>query len=145
MAGNYTEHYQLSQWQPQDRVLRTEFNQDNARLDSALNQLAGQTLHVAAGVYTGTGLHGSGQPNTLTFEFAPMLVIIVADHTSLLKTGTVLVTGQTRSPGIGTAYSSGSCLDLTVTWSGNSVSWYAGDEERQLNEAEVPYRYFALG
>ena len=27
MAGNYTEHYQLSQWQPQDRVLRTEFNQ----------------------------------------------------------------------------------------------------------------------
>ena len=24
MAGNYTEHYQLSQWQPQDRVLRTE-------------------------------------------------------------------------------------------------------------------------
>lgn len=74
-----------------------------------------------------------------------MLVIIVADHTSLLKTGTVLVTGQTRSPGIGTAYSSGSCLDLTVTWSGNGVSWYAGDEERQLNEAEVPYRYFALG
>ena len=36
MAGNYTEHYQLSQWQPQDRVLRTEFNQDNARLDGAI-------------------------------------------------------------------------------------------------------------
>ena len=36
MAGNYTQHYQLSQWQPQDRVLRTEFNQDNARLDGAL-------------------------------------------------------------------------------------------------------------
>ena len=41
MAGNYTEHYQLSQWQPQDQVLRTEFNQDNARLDGALDQLAG--------------------------------------------------------------------------------------------------------
>ena len=36
MAGNYTQHYQLSQWQPQDRVLRTEFNQDNARLDAAI-------------------------------------------------------------------------------------------------------------
>ena len=36
MAGNYTEHYQFSQWQPQDRVLRTEFNQDNARLDGAI-------------------------------------------------------------------------------------------------------------
>ena len=36
MAGSYTEHYQLSQWQPQDRVLRTEFNQDNARLDGAI-------------------------------------------------------------------------------------------------------------
>ena len=40
MAGNYTEHYQLSQWQPQDRVLRTEFNQDNAKLDGALHTLA---------------------------------------------------------------------------------------------------------
>ncbi len=36
MAGNYTEHYQLSQWQPQDRVLRTEFNQDHAKLDGAI-------------------------------------------------------------------------------------------------------------
>ena len=36
MAGNYTQHYQLSQWQPQDRVLRTEFNQDNAKLDGAI-------------------------------------------------------------------------------------------------------------
>ena len=36
MAGSYTEHYQLSQWQPQDRVLRTEFNQDNAKLDGAI-------------------------------------------------------------------------------------------------------------
>ena len=40
MAGSYTEHYQLSQRQPQDRVLRTEFNQDNARLDGALHALA---------------------------------------------------------------------------------------------------------
>ena len=40
MAGNYTQHYQLSQWQPQDRVLRTEFNQDNAKLDGALHTLA---------------------------------------------------------------------------------------------------------
>ena len=40
MAGSYTEHYQLSQWQPQDRVLRTEFNQDNAKLDGALHALA---------------------------------------------------------------------------------------------------------
>ena len=60
MASNYTENYGLCQWEATDNFVRTEFNQDNARLDSALDQLAGQTLHVAAGVYTGTGLHGSG-------------------------------------------------------------------------------------
>ena len=55
MAGNYTEHYQLSQWQPQDQVLRTEFNQDNARLDGALDQLAGGLAQAMA-----RGARGSG-------------------------------------------------------------------------------------
>ena len=36
MASGQTEHYNLSQWQPEDKVLREEFNQDNAKLDEAL-------------------------------------------------------------------------------------------------------------
>lgn len=35
-----TEHYQLNQWDAGDRVLRTDFNADNAVLDAALHGLA---------------------------------------------------------------------------------------------------------
>ncbi len=32
----YTEHYQLNQWDAADRVLREDFNRDNAAVDAAL-------------------------------------------------------------------------------------------------------------
>ena len=40
MATNYTEHYELNQWEPTDQVLRTDFNADNAKVDTALAGLA---------------------------------------------------------------------------------------------------------
>ena len=36
MANGYTANYGLCQWQPGDKFLREEFNQDNAKLDAAL-------------------------------------------------------------------------------------------------------------
>lgn len=36
MASNYTEKYKLCQWEATDAVLRTDFNEDNAKLESAL-------------------------------------------------------------------------------------------------------------
>ena len=32
----HTEHYQLSQWAAEDRILRTDFNADHAKLVAAL-------------------------------------------------------------------------------------------------------------
>ena len=58
MASNYTELYDLCQWEPTDAVQRVEFNQDNAKLDTALEALetAKQRLDRAAAnlaYYTG--------------------------------------------------------------------------------------------
>ncbi len=36
MASNYTENYGLCQWEATDGVLRTDFNEDNAKIDEAL-------------------------------------------------------------------------------------------------------------
>ena len=36
MSTNHTQNYQLCQWEPADRVLREDFNADNAALDAAL-------------------------------------------------------------------------------------------------------------
>ena len=43
-----TEHYQLSQWDPNDQVKRTDFNEDNAKLDAALAAKAESTSVNAA-------------------------------------------------------------------------------------------------
>ena len=39
MAANYTANYNLCQWEATDQVLRTDFNQDNAKLEAALSSL----------------------------------------------------------------------------------------------------------
>ena len=36
MASNHTQHYGLCQWEATDAVLRTDFNQDNAKIEAAL-------------------------------------------------------------------------------------------------------------
>ena len=42
MASGQTSRYGLSQWQPEDKVLREEFNGDNGKVDAALGGLADQ-------------------------------------------------------------------------------------------------------
>lgn len=145
MASNYTENYGLCQWEATDQVLREEFNQDHAKIDTALGDLKASVVRTAVGSYVGNGQYGSSAPNRLEFEFVPKLVILVANKTSVLKCGTVLITGQTSSSGIGTSYSSNSSLGLILTWEGNGLSWYTGNAERQLNEEGTTYFYFALG
>ena len=44
MATNQTTNYQLNQWEPADQVLRTDFNADNAKLDTALLALDASKL-----------------------------------------------------------------------------------------------------
>ena len=39
MATNHTEKYELNRWLPTDPVIRTDFNEDNAKIEAALAQL----------------------------------------------------------------------------------------------------------
>ena len=70
MASNYTEHYDLCQWEATDQVQRTDFNADNAKVDAALAGKAEQAAlsaltervaalevlpQLATGTYTGNG------------------------------------------------------------------------------------------
>ena len=41
MASNYTENYGLCQWEATDQVLRTEFNEDHAKIDAVLSKKLG--------------------------------------------------------------------------------------------------------
>ena len=48
---NYTEHYQLHQWESEDSFLRTDFNADFAKIDGAIAACS----HTVKGSYTGNG------------------------------------------------------------------------------------------
>ena len=43
---NYTKNYQLNQWDAGDRVLREDFNEDNAKIDEALEQIKDSNFYV---------------------------------------------------------------------------------------------------
>ena len=47
MATNHTTNYQLNQWVGTDSVLRTEFNEDNVKVDTALKTISDQIVQKA--------------------------------------------------------------------------------------------------
>ena len=49
--SNYTKHYQLHQWEPGDAVLRTDFNEDFARLDAAIWRSREDLVPVSRNLY----------------------------------------------------------------------------------------------
>ena len=143
-----TPNFQLNQWSGTDYVRRTDFNADNLKVDSALAAL-GEAIaaapKIAVGSYTGSGSCGASAPRTLTFAFQPKLVIVVENSWDYLKAGTALISGQSLSAGIGGRTSSGACLGLTVSWSGNSVTWYGPSAEKQFDVENCEYFYCAVG
>ena len=67
---NYTQNYQLNQWEASDRVLREDFNSDNAKIDAAL----GTIPHAVIGTYTGDG----AESRTIPLDFTPRALYVVA-------------------------------------------------------------------
>ena len=59
MASNYTTNYNLCQWEPTDQVQRTDFNADNAKIDTVLAGKLGRCELIRT-------VNGSGSSNSLT-------------------------------------------------------------------------------
>ena len=74
-----TSHYQLNQWDAEDRIQRTDFNSDNAKVDAVLAEqaadLSAQAVKLAkcgncqsyTTSYTGNGSYDASSPNSITF------------------------------------------------------------------------------
>ena len=75
---NHTQNYQLNQWGPEDKVQRTDFNADNAKIDAALKVEAdartalAQTVSSQGSTLSGhassLGKKGSCQTYTTTYS-----------------------------------------------------------------------------
>lgn len=70
----HTEYYQLSLWEQDDRILREDFNSDNAKIDAALAGKADASVvpRIVHGSYTGDG----NASRVISLPFAPKLMII---------------------------------------------------------------------
>lgn len=113
-------------------------------------------VKIEAGSYTGTGTAGSRNPNTLTFSFAPKLVVISGTATNQFTDSLALISGNTETGAMGyNNLSSGSGVfagGIRVSWNKNSVSWYVDDisnsnfsEHIQKNIEGQEYYYVAIG
>lgn len=99
-------------------------------------------VQIATGSYVGTGTYGSANPNTLTFEFEPKLVIVRSSGTgfpfgfSAVSDSTVIHPDGTQN----TSY------NISAEWSGKAVTWYSTyDSYAQYNASGTEYYYIAIG
>ena len=170
MASNYTGHYDLCQWEATDQVQRTDFNADNAKIDAALDALAGQVAEKADGddlaalsetvaghtaaialcgnckivysTYVGTGTYGQDAPSTLAFEYKPLLVSIMPAYASSMSVaiGFHAVRGSNFLYTLADSFNS----DITLNWQEKALSWWASSSVYQYNMENQPYCYVAL-
>ena len=145
---NQTNNYQLSQWDSDDRILRTDFNADNAKVDAALADQASSVTALAGQLatkgncqiyftsYEGDGTYGTTAKKTYTFAHRPLLIIVAESG----GTSMCAIRGMT------TAYRRAiSGVYLKVSWDEKSVSWWHTEgANSQMNNSGTTYYLMAL-
>ena len=135
MATNHTSNYNLNQWAATDAVLRTDFNEDNVKVDAALKGLStsvqqastqlsqiSQQLNLRGNCQAvNTTYVGTGETTaTLTFAHKP-IALFICDPTGYYFLAAVQ--GCIHN----LCFTSGSARSNTFTWSGKTVSWTCGE------------------
>ena len=156
MASSYTPNYQLNQWAATDKVLREEFNQDNAKIDAALaaiqaaviqeadqrqeavEAVAATVPQIVTGTYTGNG----AASRFIDLGFTPKAVYAT------------VIWGATYSSA-GFTYLGGLALDgapvqintypiLSVAFNGFMVYYATSPQSISTNKQNETYYYIAF-
>ena len=144
MPSNFTENFNLSQWEPGDKVQRTDFNADNAKIDAALGEHTAQisklgNCEVHYFTYVGDGTFGEGHPTVINFRKMPLFAFVHEDQSIMFITGkydhcpTFLLCG------------SYSLAPMSHTWEGNTLLLHhSGKAKQQFNEKNITYAVVAF-
>ena len=159
MASNHTEHFSLNQWQADDQVKRTDFNEDNAKIDAALNDLSGGLAEKATtaaletvskklaampclvtGTYTGDGTDS----RLISLGFQPKALLVMTDEGYSARPYTDDYYGGLALPGkpAGLQTSYGTNYILTIESKGFRV-YYNRDRYILSNQKDTNYYYLA--
>ena len=137
-----TANYQLNQWEPEDDFLRTDFNEDNAKIEAALNLKCA----VIVGSYTGN----NAAERTISLGATPKAVFVcsrsgIAGESGLIYGGLAVTGSGVNSMNSGTVYSP-AAVEITE---GGFIVRYSGDEyvgavRLFANFNIVQYNYIAV-
>ena len=159
MASNHTEHFSLNQWQADDQVKRADFNEDNAKIDAALDALAAEVAKKATtaalealskklasmpclvtGTYTGDGTDS----RLISLGFQPKALLVMIEEGYSARPYTDDYYGGLALPGkpvcLQTSY--GTNYILTIESKGFRV-YYNRDRYILSNQKDTNYYYLA--
>ena len=137
---------------PTEAVTMAAFNQ---RFSDIWSALPSQNLKIATGTYTGTGTGGAGQPTSLTFNFAPKILIITRPD-NVYNSLMVCIAGCAYAGSCSLYYTSTVPFNgrniVTFSNGGKTIQWYSDNYSiasdlaaAQLNSSRTTYQYFAIG
>lgn len=103
-----------------------------AALDD-IEDLQSEQVRIATGSYVGTGTYGASNPCSLTFDFVPIIFLVVEETANEITTGYIGQPGNKNS--------------ILYQVSGTSIVWrtVTGVAANQRNESGVRYFYIAIG
>lgn len=115
---------------------------------TAIQSLGSGFAKIQTGSYVGTGTYGASNPCSLTFNFIPNVLFVSAQSdvfAMFLVHGTLK--GYSLRKENSNIDNSGKTAIIFVTWSGNTVSWYANNAWYQGNGnlSDESYSYCAIG
>lgn len=132
---NKTTNYQLNQWEASDDFLRTDFNEDNAKIEAALDTKA----EIVAGTYTGDGKASQ----TISLGFTPKALLTTNKYGQMCdSTGSNWYYGGLVLPDHPIMYSTKPVLE--VTEDGFKVYNYSDVEYIKTNSSGAVYHYIAF-
>ena len=136
-----TEHYQLNQWEPSDPFLRTDFNEDNAKLDAVLaahDTALAAKCEVVLGSYTGDG----ASSRTITLGFQPKAVYLCTQNgLAGSASGAYYIYGGLAMPGKPLCHLESGEKAMEITTNGFLLTQ---STHRQVNVKGWNYYYIAL-
>ena len=142
-SGSYDTLYPATTVNQLSGVLPESKGGTGATSLSAMLTAAGGA-RIQTGSYTGTGTYGPSNPNSLTFNFTPNMLMIFSNMTGYPCLASV-------SPwDCGVSMNSGG-QDAVIGWEGNTVSWYndggtsATYTKRAYNHNGTTYYYVVFG
>ena len=125
--------------------------------ENIINSLFDSSVKIATGKYIGDGTYGQSNPNSITFDFTPKLVIIREGHdgksitSQLPQLAFMWIYGMNIITPISESPSGSSNINLKCALNEKTLSWYGvyddnvSIQDYQMNTKNSTYYYFAIG